>query len=306
MADLSRTPAVDGPGGSVWSSARLTRSWPRSTSAPARRTRRRPGRRQARCSLCAWATAACAGRRQFTSGDIFNFFDQSKGRDYDIGASPNLFDINAQRVVGVGDKAGRYELFDALTGKPTWRRQLCPGSHLGGLMTTAAVADGSNWTTCNRLPDKNELAEPTNRSSVMRSMRPPGARDGGGPSREEPRAPSPRPGTRCSCPTPSARSEPLLAEPAACSGKRARRLPDIVSTTPLPAGSRSRPIESSFPTGTRSSRRLTSRPMPSVESWPTESPDGRDERAKWATTRADERCPRSRIATALNSSPMPT
>ena len=90
----------------------------------------------------AWATAACAGRREFTSGDIFNLFDKSKGRDYDIGASPNLFGINAQRVVGVGDKGGRYELFDALTGKPTWRRQLCPGSHLGGLMTTAASRTG--------------------------------------------------------------------------------------------------------------------------------------------------------------------
>jgi PPM family protein phosphatase len=34
--------------------------------------------------------------------------------------------------------------------------------------------------------------------------------------------------------------------------------------TTLTAGSRSRPIESSFPTGTRSSRSLTSRPTPSV------------------------------------------
>ena len=106
-------------------------------------------------------------RRQFTSGDVFNFFDQSKGRDYDIGASPNLFDINGQRVVGVGDKGGHCEVFDALTGKPLWHSRLCAGSHLGGVMTTAAVADGSIWATCNRLRDKNELAEPTNRTIVM-------------------------------------------------------------------------------------------------------------------------------------------
>jgi outer membrane protein assembly factor BamB len=71
-------------------------------------------------------------------------------------------------VVGVGDKGGRYEVFDASTGTPVWRRRLCPGSHLGGVMTTAAVANGSIWATCNRLQDKNELAEMVNRTSVMR------------------------------------------------------------------------------------------------------------------------------------------
>jgi polyvinyl alcohol dehydrogenase (cytochrome) len=160
-------PGVDGPGGSVWSSAAadpalglLYIGTGQAYEAPAGPStdsllalRLRDGRMR-------W-------RRQFTSGDIFNFFDQSKGRDYDIGASPNLFDINGRRVVGVGDKGGHYEVFNAVTGKAVWRQRLCPGSHLGGVMTTAAVADGSIWATCNRLHDKNELAEPTNRTSVM-------------------------------------------------------------------------------------------------------------------------------------------
>ena len=160
-------PGVDGPGGSVWSSAAVDPALGllyigtgQAYEAPAGPSTDSLLALRLRDGRVRW-------RRQFTSGDVFNFFDQSKGRDYDIGASPNLFDINGQRVVGVGDKGGHYEVFDALTGKPVWRRRLCAGSHLGGVMTTAAVADGSIWATCNRLRDKNELAEPTNRTIVM-------------------------------------------------------------------------------------------------------------------------------------------
>ena len=161
-------PGIDGPGGSVWSSAAVDPALgllyigtgqayeppagPRTDSMLALRIRDGHLR---------WV-------RQFTSGDVFNFFDQVLGPDHDIGASPNLFDVHGRRVVGVGDKGGHYEVFDASTGAPVWRRQLCPGSHLGGVMTTAAVADGSIWATCNRLQDKNELAEAVNRTSIMR------------------------------------------------------------------------------------------------------------------------------------------
>ena len=160
-------PGVDGPGGSVWSSAAVDPALGllyigtgQAYEAPAGPSTDSLLALRLRDGRVRW-------RRQFTSGDTFNFFDQSKGRDYDIGASPNLFDINGQRVVGVGDKGGHYEVFDAVTGKAVWRRQLCPGSHLGGVMTTAASADGSIWATCNRLRDKNELAEPINRTSVI-------------------------------------------------------------------------------------------------------------------------------------------
>jgi hypothetical protein len=70
--------------------------------------------------------------------------------DYDIGASSNLFQIDGPAVVGVGDKGGRYAALDRDSGQTVWRRRLCPGSHLGGIMTTAAVARGSIWVICNR------------------------------------------------------------------------------------------------------------------------------------------------------------
>jgi polyvinyl alcohol dehydrogenase (cytochrome) len=98
---------------------------------------------------------------------VFTFFHLT-GHDYDIGASPNLFRIGGRAVVGVGDKGGRYAVFDALTGKTVWRRDLCPGSHLGGVMTSAAVSSGSIWVTCNRLEDTSELAAPSNRTLVVR------------------------------------------------------------------------------------------------------------------------------------------
>jgi polyvinyl alcohol dehydrogenase (cytochrome) len=107
-------------------------------------------------------------KRQFTKDDVFNFGDQLFGRDYDIGASPNLFTVGGRRVVGVGDKAGRYATLDARSGKTVWRRKLCPASHLGGIMTTAAVVRGSIWLACNDLENPNELADASNRTAVIR------------------------------------------------------------------------------------------------------------------------------------------
>jgi polyvinyl alcohol dehydrogenase (cytochrome) len=92
-----------------------------------------------------------AWHRQFTRDDVWNAFGDLAGKDYDIGASPNLFRIGRRDVVGVGDKGGRYATLDRDTGATVWRRRLCAGSHLGGIMTTAAVARGSIWVACNRL-----------------------------------------------------------------------------------------------------------------------------------------------------------
>ena len=91
-----------------------------------------------------------AWHRQFTRDDVWNAFGELDGKDYDIGASPNLFQIGRRAVVGVGDKGGRYATLDRKTGATVWRRQLCAGSHLGGIMTTAAVARGSIWIACNK------------------------------------------------------------------------------------------------------------------------------------------------------------
>ena len=91
-----------------------------------------------------------AWHRQFTREDVWNAFGDVGGKDYDLGASPNLFRIGRRDVVGVGDKGGRYAALDRETGAAVWRRRLCAGSHLGGIMTTAAVARGSIWVACNR------------------------------------------------------------------------------------------------------------------------------------------------------------
>lgn len=160
-------PGVDGPGGSVWSSAAVDPALGLLYIGTGQAYEAPAGPSTDSLLALSLRNGRVRWRRQFTSGDIFNFFDQKTGRDHDIGASPNVFDINGQRVVGVGDKGGQYEVFNALTGKAVWRRQLCPGSHLGGVMTTAAVANGFIWATCNRLRDENELAEPTNHTSVM-------------------------------------------------------------------------------------------------------------------------------------------
>jgi polyvinyl alcohol dehydrogenase (cytochrome) len=69
-----------------------------------------------------------AWHRQFTRDDVWTNFGERGGRDYDIGASPNLFRIGRRDVVGVGDKGGRYAVLDRDTGATVWRRRLCPGA----------------------------------------------------------------------------------------------------------------------------------------------------------------------------------
>ena len=160
-------PGIDGPGGSVWSSAAADPARGLLYIGTGQAYEQPAGPRTDSLLALRIRDGKVRWVRQFTSGDAFNFFDQVRGRDYDIGASPNLFDVHGRHVVGVGDKGGRYAVFDASTGVRVWRRGLCPGSHLGGIMTTAAVASGSIWVTCNRLQNKNELADPANRTSIM-------------------------------------------------------------------------------------------------------------------------------------------
>ncbi|MEU5697219.1 PQQ-binding-like beta-propeller repeat protein [Actinosynnema sp. NPDC020468] len=56
--------------------------------------------------------------------------------DYDIGATPTLFQVKGRTMVGVGQKSGVYHVFDARTGAVSWRRQLStpmPGGGLSGI-----------------------------------------------------------------------------------------------------------------------------------------------------------------------------
>lgn len=96
------------------------------------------------------STGELVWSRQFTAGDVYTIFmPEPQGVDADIGAAPNLFAIDGRDVVGVGDKAGVYAVLDRDDGETVWATQLGPGSHLGGVMTTAAVGDGTIYVANN-------------------------------------------------------------------------------------------------------------------------------------------------------------
>jgi polyvinyl alcohol dehydrogenase (cytochrome) len=97
-----------------------------------------------------YETGALAWHRQFTDDDVYRIFRTPvNGPDADVGAAPNLFTIGGRDVVGVGDKAGVYSVLDRTTGETVWARQLTVGSHLGGVMLTAAVDQGVIYVSSN-------------------------------------------------------------------------------------------------------------------------------------------------------------
>ncbi len=105
--------------------------------------------------------------RQFTAGDVYTIFGPNRsGPDADIGAAPNLFKIGDREVVGVGDKAGVYATLDRRTGETIWARRLPTGSHLGGIMTTAAYANNRLYLSSNTWADQINLKNPLNRSTT--------------------------------------------------------------------------------------------------------------------------------------------
>lgn len=103
--------------------------------------------------------------RQFTEGDVYTIFSPPpNGPDADIGAAPNLFGIGGRDVVGVGDKAGVYAALDRDTGETVWATELPTGSHLGGIMTTAAHHDGVLYLSSNQWVDHIDFDDPGNTS----------------------------------------------------------------------------------------------------------------------------------------------
>lgn len=163
-------PGVDGPGGAVWSSAAIDRRLGLAYIGTGQAYAEPDVPRNDTLLALRLSSGHIAWKRQFTRNDVYTFFNGCC--DYDIGASPNLFKIGRRAVVGVGDKGGRYAVLDRATGHTVWRKRLCPGSHLGGVMTTAAVADGAIWVTCNRfakaaLSPFPDLGHPGNRTDVI-------------------------------------------------------------------------------------------------------------------------------------------
>jgi polyvinyl alcohol dehydrogenase (cytochrome) len=109
-------------------------------------------------------TGELAWHRQFTKDDVFTFFGGIQGPDFDVGAAPNLFTIDGRDVVGVADKAGVYSTLDRDTGEIVWARQLTTGSHLGGVMVTAAVHDGAIFVASNLWTTYDDFGDQRNTS----------------------------------------------------------------------------------------------------------------------------------------------
>ena len=83
----------------------------------------------------------------------YRFVELDRGRDFDVGARPNLFTIDGRDVVGVGAKLGDYAVFDRASGEMIWRVNLTTGSAIGGVMGVAAVDEGSLLVVSNSVPD---------------------------------------------------------------------------------------------------------------------------------------------------------
>ncbi len=115
-----------------------------------------------------YATGALEWHRQFTEGDVYIVFeDPPSGPDADVGAAPNLFTIGDRDVVGVGDKAGVYSVLDRDDGETVWATMLTEGSHLGGVMTTAAVDDTAIYLASNIWQPGFNFGDPDNVSVLF-------------------------------------------------------------------------------------------------------------------------------------------
>lgn len=109
-----------------------------------------------------YETGQIVWHHQYTADDVFGP-EHPDGRDWDLGAAPNLFRVNGRLLVGCGDKGGHYKAFDAKTGALVWERRLVAGSQLGGIEETTAYADGTIYAVGNTesTASSREDARPT-------------------------------------------------------------------------------------------------------------------------------------------------
>lgn len=88
--------------------------------------------------------------RQFTMDD--NFTSSSPmGPDSDVGATPNLFSIDGNDYVAVGDKGGHFYAMDRESGELIWSIAVGSGGPIGGVMAPASYADGKLYVMSNNL-----------------------------------------------------------------------------------------------------------------------------------------------------------
>lgn len=141
--ELWRSPTsedADGAGISVWSSAAIDEERGLAFIGTGQAYEAPAGPLSDSLLALDYETGEKAWHRQFTEGDVFTYPDP-RGPDADVGATPTLFAIGGQDVVGVGDKGGTFVTFDRETGETVWSAELTRGSPLGGVMVTAAYAE---------------------------------------------------------------------------------------------------------------------------------------------------------------------
>jgi polyvinyl alcohol dehydrogenase (cytochrome) len=95
-------------------------------------------------------TGAVKWSNQRTAGDEWTvlFGDSSSQHpDYDLGDSPQVYQLGGRTVVAAGQKSGYFHVLDATTGaQVSPPLQLAPGGTVGGLFADSAYADGVNYT----------------------------------------------------------------------------------------------------------------------------------------------------------------
>jgi polyvinyl alcohol dehydrogenase (cytochrome) len=89
---------------------------------------------------------------QFTSDDVFSITGALGGVDYDLGASPNLFQAGGKDLLGIGIKSGDYVALARDTGEVAWMTHLTTGSVQGGFIASAAVAEDKVFGASNLFP----------------------------------------------------------------------------------------------------------------------------------------------------------
>lgn len=100
--------------------------------------------------------------RQFTENDVFTLRDTS-GPDFDIGATPTVYEVDGKPMVAVGDKGGVFSAFDRSSGDNAWTHaiELSQGSPQGGVMVSSAFADGTLYVSSNEFrADGGALDDP--------------------------------------------------------------------------------------------------------------------------------------------------
>lgn len=80
-------------------------------------------------------------------------------RDQDFGATPNLFRLGDQHVVGAGGKDGVYYALDAATGQEIWSTKLALGGNFGGFYGT--VVDGEKIYLTNAIGEATDIQSAT-------------------------------------------------------------------------------------------------------------------------------------------------